>query len=336
MKLLVTGGAGFIGSHTVVELLEAGHQVVIADSLVNSDVEVLNRIESITGQKPKFHKVDLCDEAATHRIFDGNQIEAVIHFAGLKAVGESVEQPLRYYQNNLGSTINLLRAMKKHQIYKLVFSSSATVYGDSQASPIKESEPANRATNPYGWTKVMIEQMLFDEAASGAPWQIAILRYFNPIGAHPSGFIGEDPQGTPNNLMPYVAQVAVGIRKELAIFGDDYDTVDGTGVRDYIHVTDLAKGHIVAISNLPNPGQAQAYNLGTGQGVSVLDLVKAFEQASKKSINYKIANRRAGDVAELFADVSKAKQDLGWSAQKSLLEACQDSWNWQSKNPKGY
>ncbi len=335
MSILVTGGAGFIGSHTVVELLNSGKDVVIADNLCNSKPVVLDRIRAITGKDFKFYKVDLCDKSALEVVFASEKIEAAIHFAGLKAVGESCAIPLRYYQNNIISTLNLCELMAKYDCKNLVFSSSATVYGKPASVPIREDFP-NFTTNPYGETKLQIEHILKDLYKADAGWNTAILRYFNPIGAHSSGMIGEDPSGIPNNLMPYITQVAIGKRECLSVFGDDYDTHDGTGVRDYIHVVDLAKAHLAALDWLTgNPG-LDVFNVGTGQGYSVLDIVKAYESATGKKVNYKIAPRRPGDIDECYADPTKAKEILGWSAVHGIEEMCRDSANWQDKNPDGY
>ena len=334
-KILVTGGVGYIGTHTVIKLIEAGYEVVIIDNLSNSKLEALKRVEEITKTKVKFHKVDLLDNEALNKIFDEEKVNSVIHFAGLKAVGESVEIPLHYYNNNVVGTLNLLEAMKKNDVRKLVFSSSATVYGDPHKVPILENFPLS-ATNPYGRSKLMIEEILRDLYKAEPDWDIAILRYFNPVGAHESGKIGEDPNGIPNNLMPFISQVAVGKRESLSVFGDDYPTKDGSGVRDYIHVVDLAQGHLKALEKLEtNPGCVE-YNLGTGNGYSVLEVVKAFEKASKKEIPYKIVNRRAGDIAACFADPQFAKAELGWEAKFGIEKMCEDSWRWQSENPDGY
>lgn len=334
MNILLTGGAGYIGSHTLVELLNAGHQGVVVDNLVNSSRESIKRVEEITSKKVPFYELDLRDKEALDKVFKENDIDAVIHFAGLKAVGESVEKPLEYYDNNLSSTLRLFEVMKENNVSKLVFSSSATVYG-SQESPMKEDMSVGVGiTNPYGQTKFMIEQIMKDFAKSWDKAEFMALRYFNPVGAHPSGKIGEDPSGIPNNLMPFIAQVATGKRECLSIFGDDYDTSDGTGVRDYIHVVDLALGHLKAVENLE--AGFDVINLGSGKGTSVLEMVKAFEKASDRKINYKIAPRRAGDLAEIYADVTKAKEKLNWSVTKTVDDMCRDTWNWQSKNPNGY
>ena len=335
MSILVTGGAGYIGSHTCIKLIEAGYDVVVLDNLDNSCEESLERVKKITGKDLKFYKVDLLDYDATNSVFEENKIEAVIHFAGLKAVGESVSIPLRYYHNNITGTLNLCDIMSKHNVKKLVFSSSATVYGDPHTVPIKEDFPTS-ATNPYGRTKLMIEEILRDLYISDNEWDIAILRYFNPVGAHESGLIGEDPSGVPNNLMPYVSQVAVGKLECLSVFGDDYDTKDGTGVRDYIHVEDLADGHIKAVKKIETKSGVVTYNLGTGTGYSVLDMVKAFEEANGVKINYKIAPRRAGDIAECDADPEKAEKEIGFKAKHNLVDMCKDAWRWQKNNPNGY
>jgi len=334
--ILVTGGTGYIGSHCVVELLNQGDQVVIIDNLMNSSVKVLDRIQTITNKTPIFHEIDLCDADALDAVFAQHQFDAVIHFAGLKAVGESSELPMLYYRNNLVSTMNLLDAMQAHEVYQLVFSSSATVYGDNNQVPYDESMPTS-ATNPYGQTKLMIEQFLMDAFAANSQWNIVALRYFNPVGAHPSGLMGEDPKGIPNNLIPYIAQVAVGRREQLQVFGGDYDTVDGTGVRDYLHVTDLVLGHVRALDYLYKQTSGyQAVNLGTGKGTSVVEMVDAFKAASGKPIPYKIVARRPGDLAEVYANTDKASQMLGWTAACSLEDMCVDTWNWQQKNPQGY
>lgn len=335
MSILVTGGAGYIGSHTCVELLNAGYEVVIVDNLSNSKEEVVHRIEEISGKKCKFYKADLLDKCALELIFDENSIEAVIHFAGLKAVGESVEIPLRYYHNNITGTLVLCEVMKEHLVKRLVFSSSATVYGLPERVPISEDFPLS-TTNPYGSTKLMIEYILKDLYASDNEWSISLLRYFNPIGAHESGKLGEDPNGIPNNLMPFITQVAIGKREKLSIFGDDYPTPDGTGVRDYIHVVDLAKGHLKALKKNAKITGVEAYNLGTGVGYSVLDIVKNFERATGEKIPYEIVSRRPGDIAMCYADPNKAKKELGWVAEKDIEDMCRDSWQWQSQNPDGF
>lgn len=335
MNILVTGGAGYIGSHTCVELLQAGHNVIVVDNLSNSKEESLRRVQALTGRPLTFHKVDLLDRAALDAIFASTPVDAVIHFAGLKAVGESVAIPLRYYHNNITGTVILCEVMASHGVKKLVFSSSATVYGDPASVPITEDFPLS-ATNPYGRTKLFIEEILHDLHRADPTWHISLLRYFNPVGAHPSGQIGEDPSDIPNNLMPYVAQVAVGKLPELRVFGNDYPTPDGTGVRDYIHVVDLAIGHLRALDKLCEKPDVIIHNLGTGRGYSVLEVVKAFEHASGRKIPYKIVARRPGDVASSYADPTKAQAQLGWAAERDLLDMCADTWRWQSNNPKGY
>ena len=335
MAVLVTGGAGYIGSHTVVQLLEDNREVVIVDDLSNSSPKVIDRIEAITGKRPKFYEVNILDEEKMEEIFKENKIDSVIHFAGFKAVGESVAKPLAYYTNNLTTTLIVLNLMKKYGVRNFVFSSSATVYGDPHTCPILETFPLS-ATNPYGRTKLMIEEMLVDICKADKELNVALLRYFNPVGAHESGTIGEEPNGIPNNLMPYITKVAVGKLEKLSVFGDDYNTPDGTGVRDYIHVVDLANGHLKALTKLEtNPGLV-IYNLGTGKGYSVLDMVKAFSKACGKNIPYVIAPRRPGDVAMCYADATKAKEELGWEAKYDLDRMCADSWRWQSNNPNGY
>ncbi len=335
MAVLVTGGAGYIGSHTVVQLLEDNREVVIVDDLSNSSPKVIDRIEAITGKRPKFYEVNILDEEKMEEIFKENEIDSVIHFAGFKAVGESVAKPLAYYTNNLTTTLIVLNLMKKYGVRNFVFSSSATVYGDPHTCPILETFPLS-ATNPYGRTKLMIEEMLVDICKADKELNVALLRYFNPVGAHESGTIGEEPNGIPNNLMPYITKVAVGKLEKLSVFGDDYNTPDGTGVRDYIHVVDLANGHLKALTKLEtNPGLV-IYNLGTGKGYSVLDMVKAFSKACGKDIPYVIAPRRPGDVAMCYADATKAKEELGWEAKYDLDRMCADSWRWQSNNPNGY
>jgi UDP-glucose 4-epimerase len=334
-NILVTGGAGYIGSHAVVELIEAGYSPIVVDNLANSHAESINRVERITGKRPTFHEADIRDAAALERIFKAAPISAVIHFAGLKAVGESVSQPLRYYENNLGGTFVLCEAMQRHGVRTIVFSSSATVYGDQSLVPISETATTG-ATNPYGRTKQMIEQILRDLAVSEPGWRVALLRYFNPVGAHASGLIGEDPQGIPNNLMPFVCQVAVGRLPELRVFGGDYPTPDGTGVRDYIHVVDLAKGHVAALKALEEKDGVVCVNLGTGRGYSVLELADAFERASGRKVPRKIVERRPGDVAVNYADPALAKKLLGWSAEKTIDDMCRDAWRWQQGNPDGY
>lgn len=335
MRILVTGGAGYIGSHTCLALLDAGHEVTALDNLSNSKEESLHRVQRMAGRSLTFRRADLLDQIALEAVFETDRIEAVVHFAGLKAVGESVAMPLRYYHNNVTGTLNLCEAMKAAGVRDLVFSSSATVYGDPRTVPIKEDFPLS-ATNPYGRSKLMIEEILRDLQRSDETWNIALLRYFNPVGAHPSGRIGEDPNGIPNNLMPYVAQVAVGKLPELQVFGGDYPTPDGTGVRDYIHVVDLAIGHLKALERLVARPGVVTYNLGTGQGYSVLEVVAAFEKASGRKIPYKIVNRRPGDVAASYADPTRAQVELGWRAERDLLEMCADTWRWQSANPNGY
>ena len=335
MSVMVTGGAGYIGSHTVVELLNAGQEVVIVDNYSNSKPEVLNRIETITGKAPTFYEVDVLDREALDAVFAKEEIDSVIHFAGYKAVGESVAKPIEYYHNNITSSLVLCDVMRSYGVKKIVFSSSATVYGMNNVSPLTEDLPTS-ATNPYGYTKVMIEQILQDVAVSDSDWSIALLRYFNPIGAHESGLIGEDPTGIPNNLMPYITQVAVGKLPRLSVFGDDYNTPDGTGVRDYIHVVDLALGHIKALDKIKSTEGVGIFNLGTGVGYSVLDLVHNFEEANGVEIPYVIVDRRPGDVATCYSDATKAKEELGWTAQKTLVDMCRDSWNWQKNNPNGY
>ena len=333
--ILVTGGAGYIGSHTVVELLEAGYEVIVVDNLSNSKKEALDRVEEITGKTVTFYQIDLLDREALREVFEKHSIDAVIHFAGLKAVGESVEIPLHYYHNNITGTLNLCDVMQEYNVKDIVFSSSATVYGEPKTVPITEDFPLS-ATNPYGRTKLMIEQILQDLYASDNSWNIILLRYFNPIGAHESGKIGEDPQGIPNNLMPYILKVAVGGLPKLQVFGDDYPTSDGTGVRDYIHVVDLALGHIKALDKLGiNPGVG-IYNLGTGRGHSVLEVIQSFEKVSGKDVPYEIVDRRPGDIPTCYADPSKAEQELGWKAERDIDTMCEDGWRWQSNNPRGY
>ena len=335
MNILVTGGAGYIGSHTLIELIEAGYTPVVVDNLSNSSPEALKRVEKITGAKIPFHKLDLRNEEELEKVFAAHKFDAIIHFAGLKAVGESVAKPLHYYNNNLTSTLTLLQQAVKHKVPKFIFSSSATVYGTPEELPLKEtSRTGVGITNPYGQTKYMIEQILQDVVAANPNLQVTILRYFNPVGAHKSGLIGEDPNGLPNNLLPYVSQVAVGKLPEVGVFGDDYDTPDGTGVRDYIHVVDLAKGHVAALKSAQNG--VSVYNLGTGQGTSVLELINAFSKAAGKPIPYAIKPRRPGDIASCYATSEKALNELGWQAKKSIATACEDSWKWQSGNPGGY
>ncbi|MBE2914284.1 UDP-glucose 4-epimerase GalE [Anoxybacillus flavithermus] len=335
MTILVTGGAGYIGSHTCVELLNAGYDIIVVDSFVNSKPEALKRVSEITGKEFPVYHIDLLEKKQLVEVFSNHSINAVIHFAGLKAVGESVAIPLRYYHNNITGTLVLCEVMQKYGVKKMVFSSSATVYGTPERVPISEDFPL-QATNPYGRTKLMIEEILRDLYVSDNEWSIALLRYFNPIGAHPSGRIGEDPNGIPNNLMPYITQVAVGKLKELRVFGNDYPTVDGTGVRDYIHVVDLAIGHVKALEKVMNTTGVEAYNLGTGRGYSVLELVSAFEKVTGIKIPYKIVDRRPGDVAICYADPTKAKEEIGWVATRGIEEMCRDAWRWQSNNPNGY
>ena len=336
MRILVTGGAGYIGSHTCVELLEAGYEVVVLDNLYNSSEEALRRVEQITGKNLKFYLADLRDEAAVEAVFAAEKIDCVIHFAGLKAVGESVAMPLEYYENNIGGTLNLCKVMKAHGVKNLIFSSSATVYGEQEVLPMTEDMQKKPATNPYGWTKWMIEEILKGVHTADPEWNIILLRYFNPIGAHKSGLIGEDPKGIPNNLVPYVAQVAVGIRPYVQVHGDDYPTPDGTGVRDYIHVVDLANGHVKAIQKIEEKCGVQIYNLGTGNGCSVLDVIHAYEKAVGHELPYQVGPRRAGDIAFSYGDASKAERELGWKAQYNIEDMCADSWRWQSQNPNGY
>ena len=334
--ILVTGGAGYIGSHTVLQLLEQNFDVVVLDNLCNSSPESLRRVESITDKKVTFIQGDIRDDIVLNRVFTSYRIDAVIHFAGLKAVGESVEQPLKYYENNVFGTLQLCKVMQQHQVTNIVFSSSATVYGDPAALPLREDMPTGQPTNPYGQSKLMVEHVLTDLYASNYQWNIVLLRYFNPAGAHPSGLIGEDPNGIPNNLMPFITQVATGKRACLNVFGDDYDTHDGTGVRDYIHVEDLAAGHLKALTKIFDNAGLCLFNLGTGKGYSVLDMVNAFQEESGKRIPYNIVPRRSGDVAACFADPSKAEKELHWQAKKGLLDMCRDSWRWQDNNPDGY
>ena len=335
-QILVTGGAGYIGSHTCVELLESGYDVVVVDNLCNSSEESLRRVEQITGKQVTFYKLDIADRAGMETVFQNHEIQAVIHFAGLKAVGESVQKPMLYYQNNITGTLVLCEVMQKYGCKNLVFSSSATVYGDPASVPIREDFPLGSVTNPYGRTKLMQEEIFRDFHVADPEWNIILLRYFNPIGAHKSGLIGEDPNGIPNNLVPYVAKVAAGKLPHINVFGNDYPTPDGTGVRDYIHVVDLAKGHICAVRKLEEKPGVVPYNLGTGKGYSVLDVIHNYEEACGKKLAYVIGPRRAGDIAQCYADPSLAKQELGWEAQYGIREMCADSWNWQSKNPDGY
>lgn len=337
MKILVTGGAGFIGSHTVLELLNANYDAVVVDNFCNSREESLKRISELTGKTPKLHKVDVRDREALDKVFkEEGPIDAVIHFAALKAVGESTQIPLRYYGNNITGTITLCEVMAANNCKNIVFSSSATVYGEPKSVPIREDFPTPGATNPYGWTKLMMEQIFRDLQKADPTWNIILLRYFNPIGAHESGRIGEDPAGIPNNLLPYVAQVAVGRLKELSVFGNDYPTPDGTGVRDYIHVVDLALGHLKAIQKLTRKPGLAIYNLGTGRGYSVLQIVEAFKKASGRDVPYQIKPRRPGDIAECWADPSKAERELGWKATRDINKMCEDAWRWQSQNPNGF
>lgn len=335
MTILVTGGAGYIGSHTCVELLQAGYEVIVVDNLSNSSFEALERVRQLTGKSFRFYQTDLLDQDALDDIFAQNRIEAVVHFAGLKAVGESVQLPLWYYHNNITGTLALCRVMEKYEVRRMVFSSSATVYGMPDHVPISEAMPL-RATNPYGRTKLMIEEIMHDLYVSNKQWSIALLRYFNPIGAHASGRIGEDPSGIPNNLMPYITQVAAGRLKELRVFGADYPTLDGTGVRDYIHVVDLALGHVKALEKTMRSEGVEAYNLGTGRGYSVLEMVAAFQQVTGRRIPYTITQRRPGDIGLCYADPSKAARELGWIAERGIEEMCADAWRWQSANPNGY
>ncbi len=335
MKVLVTGGAGYIGSHTVVVLVEAGYEVVIFDNFSNSSKESIKRVEKIVGKEIDAVEGDIREKSDLEKVFSTHKIDAVIHFAGLKAVGESVEQPLRYYDNNVSGTVMLCQVMAKHNCKSIIFSSSATVYGDPHTTPILENFPTS-ATNPYGRSKLFVEEILRDIYVSDNEWRVVLLRYFNPVGAHASGTIGEDPNGIPNNLMPFIAQTAVGKREYLSVFGDDYDTPDGTGVRDYIHVVDLAQGHLNALDRLENFSEPMTINLGTGKGYSVLEMVKAFERASGKRVPYKIVERRAGDIATCFADPSYAKEVLGWEAKRAIEKMCEDAWRWQSQNPEGY
>ena len=335
MAILLTGGAGFIGSHTAVSLLNAGLEIVIVDNLYNSSPKVIDRIETITGKRPAFVEADCCDKAAMDKVFSDYDITGVIHFAGLKAVGESVQKPLLYYRNNLDSTLTVLEVMRAHNCHQFVFSSSATVYGD-QPAPLYETAQTGNCSNPYGWTKFMIEEILKSACAADPTLSVVLLRYFNPIGAHESGLIGENPNGITNNLMPYITQVAVGKLKELGVFGNDYDTPDGTGVRDYIHVVDLAVGHVKALKKIEEKAGLKIYNLGTGVGYSVLDIVKNFEEATGVKIPYVIKPRRAGDIATCYSDASLAKKELGWEAKYGIKEMCEDSWRWQKNNPNGY
>lgn len=336
MEILLTGGAGYIGSHTAIELINAGYDVIIADNLSNSSGKVIDRIERITGKRPKFYKIDISKKAALSKVFDENKIKGVIHFAGFKCVPESIEKPIKYYRNNIDTTLTLLEVMEKYNCKKFVFSSSATVYGNSNPVPLTEDMPTGGITNPYGRTKLMIEDILKDVAVSAKDFSVILLRYFNPIGAHPSGIIGEAPDGIPNNLMPYITQTAVGKRKVLTVYGNDYNTHDGTGVRDYIHVVDLARGHVAAIKYTEEHNGAEIINLGTGTGSSVLDLVKAFEKANNLKIPITIGERRPGDIDVSYASVEKAKKLLNWETKLTFEDMCRDSWNWQKNNPNGY
>lgn len=336
MAVLVTGGAGYIGSHTCVELLNNGYEVVVMDNLYNSNEKALERVEQITGKKVKFYNVDMLDKEAMNEIFERESIDSVIHFAGYKAVGESVRKPLEYYHNNITGTLNLCDVMRNHGVKNIIFSSSATVYGDPAFVPITEECPKGQITNPYGQTKGMLEQILTDLHVSDPEWNVVLLRYFNPIGAHKAGIIGEDPKGIPNNLVPYIAQVAVGKLEKLGVFGDDYDTPDGTGVRDYIHVVDLAKGHVKAMKKFEDKPEVRIYNLGTGNGYSVLQVLHAFEKACGKTLPYEVKERRPGDIATCYADPAKAREELGWEAEYGIDEMCEDTWRWQSNNPDGY
>ncbi|MDM0073095.1 UDP-glucose 4-epimerase GalE [Variovorax sp. J2P1-59] len=334
--VLVTGGAGYIGSHATLALLQAGHDVVVIDNLCNSSQESLARVSKIAGRTPKFLEGDIRESDFLRHVFSTHRIEAVVHFAGLKAVNDSLRQPLLYYHNNVNGTLQLCEAMSEAAVFRLVFSSSATVYGEGAQVPIREASPTGVPTNPYGRSKLMVEELLRDLAQSDARWRIAILRYFNPVGAHPSGLIGEDPNGIPNNLLPYISQVAIGKLKQLQIFGDDYPTPDGTGVRDYIHVQDLVNGHLKALAVIDRKPGLNVWNLGTGRGYSVLQMIRAFEEASGRSVSWQIAPRRGGDIAECWADPAKASAELGWEAQLGLSEMMADAWRWQSKNPRGY
>ena len=336
MAILVTGGAGYIGSHTVVELQNSGYDVVVVDNLSNSCRKSLERVEKITGKPVKFYEVDILDREGLERVFENEKIESCIHFAGLKAVGESVAKPWEYYNNNVTGTLTLVDVMRNHGVKNIIFSSSATVYGTPAFVPITEECPKGACTNPYGWTKSMLEQILTDIQKADNEWNVVLLRYFNPIGAHESGTIGEDPSGLPNNLMPYITQVAVGKIDHLNVFGNDYETRDGTGVRDYIHVVDLAKGHVKALQKIEDRSGLNIYNLGTGNGYSVLEIVKSFEEANGVKVPYEIKERRPGDIAECYADPSKAERELGWKAEKGIVDMCRDSWRWQKANPNGY
>ena len=336
MKVLVTGGLGYIGSHTVVELLNTGAKVVVIDNLCNSKAKVKNIVEDITGKTFDFYECDIRNKSAIDKVLNQHKFDCCIHFAGLKAVGESVSEPLKYYENNITGTLTLIKSLAEHNCKNIIFSSSATVYGDPEIIPITEECPNGQCTNPYGWTKSMLEQVFMDVQKADSEWNVVLLRYFNPIGAHISGRMGEDPNGIPNNLMPYITQVAIGKREKLGVFGNDYDTHDGTGVRDYIHVVDLAKGHLKALNAINRKCGLEIYNLGTGVGYSVLDVVKNFEKASGAHIPYEIMPRRAGDIATCYSNPAKAENELGWKAEFGIYEMCRDSWNWQSKNPNGY
>ncbi len=335
-NILITGGAGYIGSHVAVELLDKNYKVIVYDNLTNSSKISVKRVEEITGKNITFYEADILDEKRLSEVFEKEKIDVVIHCAALKSVGESVKKPLEYYHNNITGTLSLLKIMRKYSCKNIIFSSSATVYGDPESVPITEDFPKGTCTNPYGWTKSMMEQIMTDLQKSDPEWKVVLLRYFNPIGAHKSGKIGEDPQGIPNNLLPYIAQVAVGKLDYLSVFGDDYDTVDGTGVRDYIHVVDLAKGHVLAVDKIDKLKGVSIFNLATGKGYSVLEVLKAFEKACGKKISYKIVQRREGDIAKCFADASKAYKILDWKAEKDIDQMCEDSWRWQSQNPNGY
>ncbi len=336
MKILATGGLGYIGSHTVIELFEQGHEVVVVDNLINANIKVLDRINQICGKSPEFYQIDLRDEKALLNLLKKHKFDCCIHFAGLKAVGESVQKPMEYYDCNIGGTLSLLKNLAQTGCKNIIFSSSATVYGNPKTVPIDENTPKANCTNPYGWTKSMIEQILTDVQFADKSWNVILLRYFNPIGAHKSGKIGENPNGIPNNLMPYITQVAIGKREKLSVFGNDYDTPDGTGVRDYIHVVDLAKGHVKALEAVKNNCGLKIYNLGTGKGYSVLEVINAFEKASGKKINYQVVQRREGDVPTCFANPKKAEKELNWKAELTIDNMCEDAWNWQKNNPDGY
>jgi UDP-glucose 4-epimerase len=336
VKVLVTGGIGYIGSHTCVQMLDAGMQPIIIDNLCNANLAVLDRIEALTNIRPLFYEGDIRDEAFLNKVFSEHDVESVIHFAGLKAVGESVTKPLEYYDNNVTGSLVLMRAMRTAGVKSIVFSSSATIYGDPKTVPITEDSPVGATTNPYGRSKYMVEECLSDLYKAESDWSVTLLRYFNPVGAHPSGSMGEDPQGIPNNLMPFIAQVAVGRRDKLSVFGGDYSTPDGTGIRDYIHVMDVSDGHVIAVNALGKKAGLHIYNLGTGNGSSVLEMVAAFCEASGKPVPYQVCPRRAGDIAECWASTAKAEKDLGWKAKRTVIEMAADTWNWQTKNPQGY